>query len=192
MLKSEVLSILSQKISDCTLCEELTDDRKAWGYHTVPGEGAPNARLMIIGESPGKDEAEQGKPFVGPSGRLLNKIIQAAGWKREDIFIANILKCRPPNNRDPLPLEAANCRRFLDIQIRCVDPEAILCLGRIACLYLLGRSPESRMASLRGIHDYQGRMVVCSFHPSYLLRNPPAKADLWEDIQPLIEKLAAK
>jgi DNA polymerase len=144
---------------------------------------------MIIGEAPGQDEAEQGRPFVGRAGKLLDNIIAANGWKRDDIFIANILKCRPPSNRDPQPDEAANCRRFLDLQISCVDPEFIICLGKIASIYLLNRSPDRTMSSLRGTHEYDNRLVVCTYHPSYLLRNSSAKADVWKDLEIIREKM---
>lgn len=186
MLKSEALQILERKIAGCRLCQELTEYREANSYKTVPGIGNPNARAMIIGEAPGQNEAEQGEPFIGKAGNLLTNILTAANWKREDVYITNILKCRPPKNRDPQPEEAANCRKFLDLQIRCVDPEWILCFGRISSVFLLGHSPDTTIGSLRKkIHEYQGRKVICTYHPSYLLRQPTAKKDVWEDLQPV-------
>jgi DNA polymerase len=188
MKQSQALEILGQKIAKCELCAELTEYRKAHNYLTVPGEGMPNARIMILGEAPGENEAKQGRPFVGKAGNLLTKIIEKCGWTREAVYICNILKCRPPGNRDPLPDEAANCRKFLDLQVRIIDPEWILCFGRIASVFLLGRGPDTKIGSLRGeIHTYQDKKVICTYHPSYLLRNPAAKADVWEDLQPVVK-----
>jgi uracil-DNA glycosylase family 4 len=185
--QSSVLKIIADKIAGCHRCSELSEYREANCGKTVPGEGNPNADLMIIGEAPGADEAEQGRPFVGRAGKLLDSIIEAAGWKREELFIANILKCRPPGNRVPTDEEAANCRQYLDFQIKAVNPNRILCLGKTASRFLLGKGEEVTMGSMRGEHEYQGRKVICSYHPSYLLRNPEAKADLWHDIQPFRE-----
>lgn len=187
MLKSEALTVLSSKIAKCTLCAELSEFRTENSYLTVPGEGNPNAELMILGEAPGQDEAESGRPFVGRAGKLLDSIIQAAGWQREEIFICNILKCRPPKNRVPTSEEAANCRKFLDLQIKCVDPSMILCLGKTASIFLLGKPEDRSMGSMRGEHEYQGRKVICTYHPSYLLRTPSAKAEVWADIQPFLK-----
>lgn len=184
--KSEALQIIADKVSTCTLCEELSGYRQENNYKTVPGQGNPTARVMFLGEAPGKDEAESGLAFVGRAGQLLTNIIEAAGWTRDDIFICNILKCRPPGNRDPEVEEAKNCRKFLDLQIRCVDPEWIVCLGRIASTHMLGKPPETTMGSMRGVHDVDGRKILCTYHPSYLLRNPAAKKDVWEDLKPLV------
>ena len=193
MLQSEALQILEQKIAPCTKCAELSQYRTDSHYKTVPGEGSANARVMIIGEAPGENEAKEGRPFVGKAGKLLTSIIEAAGWTRESVFIANILKCRPPGNRDPLPDEAANCRPYLDMQIKVINPEWILCFGRISSVYLLGHVPETTIGSLRHkTHEYQGRKVICTYHPSYLLRNPAAKKDVWEDLQPVISALQSK
>lgn len=193
MQKSEALQILEQKIAKCELCEEITEWRVKSDWKTVPGVGNPNADVMIIGEAPGKNEAEQGEPFVGKAGNLLTQILEAAGWSRKQVFIANILKCRPPGNRDPLKEEADNCRKFLDLQIRCIDPSWILCFGRISSVFLLGHDPGTTIGSLRGeTHTYQGRNVICTYHPSYLLRQPSAKADVWNDIQPAILALQSK
>jgi len=193
MLKSQALQILEQKISACRLCQELAEYRDANQYKTVPGIGNPNARIMIIGEAPGQNEAEEGEPFVGKAGKLLTNIINAAGWQREDVFITNILKCRPPGNRDPQPDEAANCRKFLDLQIRCVNPEWILCFGRISSVFLLGKDVQTTIGSLRKeIHEYQGKKVICTYHPSYLLRQPAAKKDVWNDLQPVLLALQSE
>jgi len=189
MKKQDALKIIADKVAACTLCEELCSYRKENEYLTVPGEGHPNADLMIIGEAPGEDEAKSGSPFVGRAGKLLNTIIENVGWKREYIFIANTIKCRPPKNRDPQEDEAANCRKFLDMQIKVVDPIWIVCLGRISSRFLLGFSEKITMGSLRGQHEYQGRKVMCTYHPSYLLRNPAAKEEVWMDLQPVIADL---
>jgi DNA polymerase len=190
MLKSEALQIIANNIASCTKCEELTAFRAENNGKTVPGVGNPDARLMCVGEAPGKDESESGFPFVGKSGRLLTNILAAAGFSRDEIFIANILKCRPPGNRDPKPEEAANCRKYLDLQIQCVNPEWIVCFGRISSINLLGLPPDTKIGSLRGeIHEYRGRKVICSYHPAYLLRNPSAKEDVWKDLQPVIAAL---
>lgn len=189
MLKSQALQLLEQKISVCKLCQELAAYREENNYKTVPGVGNSNAQIMVIGEAPGENEAEEGEPFVGKAGKLLTNIIQAAGWERHEVFITNILKCRPPGNRDPQKEEAGNCRKFLDLQIKCVDPEWILCFGRISSSFLLGHDPlTTTIGSLRGtVHDYQGRKVICTYHPSYLLRQPAAKSEVWKDLQPAIQ-----
>lgn len=189
MLKSGCLNILGEKIAACRLCSDLVELRDEKLYKTVPGEGHPNASLMIIGEAPGEDEAKSGRPFVGRAGKLLDNIIEAAKWKREDVYICNILKCRPPANRVPLPDEAKNCRKFLDMQIKIVDPKWILCLGLTASQYLLGVEKETTMGKMRGQHTFQGKNVICTYHPSYLLRTPSAKKDVWADIQPIISAL---
>jgi uracil-DNA glycosylase family 4 len=187
MRKIEALRIIAEKVASCTRCEEISQYRIANKCLTAAGEGNPDARIFVLGEALGKNESEQGRPFVGKAGALLTKILQAAGWRREDVFITNILRCRPPNNRDPLPEEAKNCRQFLDMQLRCVQPEWILCLGRIASVYLLGLDPDTTIGSLRGkIHEFAGKKVICSYHPSYLLRNPAAKELVWQDLQPVI------
>jgi len=193
MLKREALQILDQKIRTCTKCEELSQYRQENKYKYVPGVGNPDAKIVVIGEAPGQNEAEQGEPFVGKAGGLLTNILKAAGWSREQVFITNVLKCRPPGNRDPEPTEATNCRKFLEMQIRCIDPEWILCFGRIASVHLLGLEPDTTIGSLRGkIHEYQGRKVICTYHPSYLFHNPGAKSLVWEDLQPVILALQSK
>jgi DNA polymerase len=187
MLKTEALQLLEQKIAVCTKCTELADYRTANNYKTVPGIGNPSTKLMIIGEAPGENEAKQGLPFVGKAGALLTNILKAAGWSREELFVTNTVKCRPPGNRDPEPCEAANCRKFLELQIKVIDPLWIVCFGRIASVYLLGLDPSTTIGSLRGeVHEFQGKKVICTYHPSYLLRNPAAKKDVWDDLQPAI------
>lgn len=193
MLKREALQILEQKIAGCTKCEELTEYRRANNYRTVPGNGNPAARVFVLGEAPGENEAKQGVPFCGKAGNLLNNILKAAGLSRDDVFVTNVLKCRPPGNRDPEKCEADNCRKYLDMQLKCVNPEWIVCFGRIASVNLLGKEPDTTIGSLRGVvHEYNGRKVICTYHPSYILQCPTdekqtaAKKAVWEDLQPLL------
>ena len=156
----------------------------------VFGVGNPGARLMFIGEGPGRDEDLRGEPFVGRAGQLLTKIIQAMGYTREDVYIANAVKCRPPKNRDPESDEVAACRHFLMRQVALIQPEVIVLLGRSAVGAVLGLgAPLSR---LRGtFRDWNGAQVMCTYHPAYLLRNPSAKGMVWEDMQLVRDKLAA-
>ena len=156
----------------------------------VFGVGNSDARLMFIGEGPGRDEDLQGEPFVGRAGQLLTKIIQAMGYQREDVYIANAVKCRPPQNRDPKTGEIEACRHFLMRQVALIQPEVIVLLGRSAVGAVLGLSePLSR---LRGtFRDWNGTKVMCTYHPAYLLRNPSAKGMVWEDMQLVRDKLAA-
>jgi DNA polymerase len=189
MQKSEALQILERKIAACTLCQELVEYRQSYNWKTVPGVGNPNAQIMVIGEAPGENEAKQGEPFVGKAGKLLTTILEKAGMPRDRVFITNILKCRPPGNRDPMKEEADNCRKFLDMQIRCIDPQWILCFGRIASVFLLDCPLDTPMGEMRGEHFYEDKKVICTYHPSYLLRTPAAKKAVWEDLQPVIRAL---
>lgn len=178
------LEVLAEEVAACTLCEELASTRT----QTVFGVGNPNARLCILGEAPGADEDRLGEPFVGRGGQLLNKIIEACKLKRSDVYILNVLRCRPPGNRNPTEEEAHNCRRFLDRQLQLVDPEFICCMGAVAAQNLL--STTTTIGRLRGsIHDYQGRKVVCTYHPAYLLRNPSAKKYAWDDMKMLMRAM---
>ena len=146
---------------------------------------------MFIGEAPGADEDRQGEPFVGAAGQLLNRILEACQLLRADIYICNILRCRPPGNRTPAPDEAANCREYLDGQIEIVDPDYIVCLGSVAAKNLLA-SVES-IGKLRGRFFTHGRAkVVCTYHPAYLLRNPAAKKDVWADMKFLMRELGVE
>lgn len=148
----------------------------------VFGVGNPHADLVLIGEAPGADEDAQGEPFVGRAGQLLTKILGAIGFKREDVYICNILKCRPPNNREPLPDEVELCEPYLWKQLELLQPKLILCLGRVAAKALL-KTNES-LAALRGkLHDYHGTRVMVTYHPAALLRNPNWKRPTWEDVQ---------
>jgi len=169
---------LEAEVAACTRCV-----LHATRTQTVFGVGRRDADLMIIGEAPGADEDRQGEPFVGRAGQLLNAMLKAIGLKREDVYIANILKCRPPNNRDPRPEEAASCSSYLDRQIGLLEPRVILALGRIAAQWLL--QSESSIGRLRGqVLEYgAGRIpIVVTYHPAYLLRSPLAKAKSWQDL----------
>jgi DNA polymerase len=178
------LHVLQEEVATCTRCAELACTRT----QTVFGGGNADARLCFVGEAPGADEDRQGEPFVGRAGQLLNKIIEACRMRREDVYICNILKCRPPENRNPTPAEAANCRRFLERQLELIQPEFICCLGSIAAQNLLGTTQS--IGKLRGkLHHYRGAQVVCTYHPAYLLRNPAAKKDTWEDMKFLIREM---
>jgi DNA polymerase len=177
------LAELAKIVSVCTKCELHTSRKQ-----TVFGVGNPCAKLLFIGEAPGADEDAQGEPFVGRAGQLLNKIIAAMGMKREEVFIANILKCRPPQNRDPLPSEVQCCEEYLRAQIALIRPKYICALGRIAAHWLL--KTEAPLGALRaGSHTYEGIPVVVTYHPAALLRNPAFKAPCWEDMKKLMAAL---
>ena len=184
-IAAETLEPVEAEALSCVACR-LHETRTK----VVFGVGNPDARLMFIGEGPGRDEDLQGEPFVGRAGQLLTKIIQAMGYQREDVYIANILKCRPPQNRDPQADEVAACRHFLMRQVALVEPEIIVLLGRSAVGAVLGLSaPLSR---LRGtFRDWNGAQVMCTYHPAYLLRTPSAKGLVWEDMQLVRDRLAA-
>jgi len=174
---------LAATVRECTLCGLC-----ATRTQTVFGTGDVHARLMVIGEAPGADEDRQGEPFVGRAGQLLNSMLKAAGFAREQVYIANILKCRPPNNRDPLTEESDRCLPYLRRQIELVDPAAILCLGRIATQRLLGE--EAPLGRLRGRTFRIGHTpVVVTYHPAYLLRAPSEKRKAWDDLKLAMEVL---
>lgn len=178
------LEVLDNRVKKCTRCDELSRLRNK----TVFGVGDPEARLLFIGEAPGADEDAQGEPFVGKAGQLLDKIIAACGFRREDLYICNILKCRPPGNRAPEPDECTNCREYLVAQLAIVDPEFIVCWGAVAATNLLGiTTPIGKLR--RTFHTHGRAKVLCTYHPSYLLRNPPVKKDVWEDMQLLLAEM---
>ncbi|NOY28984.1 MAG: uracil-DNA glycosylase [Planctomycetes bacterium] len=178
------LAVMQAEVAACTLCPELASART----QTVFGVGNPQARLCFLGEAPGADEDRQGEPFVGPAGQLLNKILGACRLSREDVYLLNVLKCRPPENRNPEAEEAQNCRHFLDQQLQLLNPEFICCLGAVAAQNLLGTT--SAIGRLRGrLHDYRGIRVVCTYHPAYLLRNPAAKKHTWDDMKLLMREM---
>jgi len=164
----------------CALCETRTQ--------TVFGTGDRHARLMVVGEAPGAEEDRQGEPFVGRAGMLLNAMLRAAGFERGQVFIANVLKCRPPNNRDPSPEESDRCLPYLHRQIELVGPAAILCVGRIAAQRLLGC--EETLGRMRGrLHRLGTVPVVVTYHPAYLLRSPGEKRKSWADLQLALQVL---
>jgi len=179
-----LLDVLAAEVAGCTRCQLLARTRK----QTVFGVGSPHARLCFLGEAPGADEDRQGEPFVGRAGQLLTKIIEACTLKREDVYLLNVLKCRPPDNRNPLPDEVRNCRGFLNRQLEIIRPEFLCCLGAVAAQTLLDTTQT--IGRLRGrFHEYQGVRVLCTYHPAYLLRNPAAKNDTWQDMQLLIREM---
>jgi uracil-DNA glycosylase family 4 len=173
----ESLDAIRADLGDCRRCK-LSSGRK----NIVFGSGKPNAELMFVGEAPGADEDEQGLPFVGRAGQLLTKIIEAIGMRREEVYICNILKCRPPGNRNPEIDEIASCEPFLFRQIASVQPKVICALGTFGAQTLL-RTTEA-IGRLRGqLIDYRGSKLMATFHPAYLLRNPNEKRKVWEDMQ---------
>jgi DNA polymerase len=177
------LAALAKTVSVCTRCA-LHQSRK----QTVFGVGNPHAKLLFIGEAPGADEDAKGEPFVGRAGQLLNKIIAAMGMKREDVYIANVLKCRPPQNRDPLPSEVECCEEYLRAQIALIQPRYICALGRIAAHWLL--KTDAPLGAMRsGQYRYEGIPVIVTYHPAALLRNPAFKAPCWEDMKKLMALL---
>jgi len=181
---SPSLALLQDEVAACTLCQQLASTRT----QTVFGVGNPQARLCFLGEAPGADEDRRGEPFVGLAGQLLDKILGACGLSREEVYILNVLKCRPPGNRNPEAEEAQNCHRFLDQQLQLIQPEFICCLGAVAAQNLLGTT--SAIGRLRGrLHDYRGMQVVCTYHPAYLLRNPAAKKHTWDDMKLLMREM---
>ena len=181
------LAVLQQQVADCTRCDELARTRT----QTVFGVGNPSARLCFLGEAPGADEDRLGEPFVGRAGQLLTKIIEACRMKREDVYILNMIKCRPPNNRNPLPQELANCRGYLDRQLDLIRPEFICCLGAVAAQNLLGTTLS--IGKLRGkVHPYRGAKVVCTYHPAFLLRSPAYKKETWEDMKLLMREMGVE
>jgi DNA polymerase len=174
---SETVEELNSLICNCQKCR-LGATRTKFVF----GVGNPNADIVLIGEAPGADEDAKGEPFVGRAGQLLNKILEATGFKREEVFICNILKCRPPGNRNPLPDEVEKCKPYLDYQLNLIKPKLILLLGRVAAESLL--KAKEPLAKLRGkVHDYKGYKVMITFHPAALLRNPNWKRPAWEDMK---------
>jgi DNA polymerase len=174
----DLLAEIRADIGDCTRCKLHRLGRT----QIVFGVGNPNADLMFVGEAPGHDEDVQGFPFVGRAGQLLTKIIEAIGMKREDVYIANVLKCRPPQNRNPEPDEVATCEPFLLRQIDAIRPRVIVALGSFAARTLLGT--EESISRLRGrAYEYHGAKLVCTYHPAYLLRSPDKKRETWEDMK---------
>lgn len=181
--QAEELKNIREEIGDCKrckLCEKRTQ--------IVFGVGNPRAQLMFVGEGPGRDEDLQGEPFVGRAGQLLTKMIEAMGFKRSDVYIANIVKCRPPDNRLPEPDEVEHCLPFLLKQIAAVQPKILVTLGNLASQTLLGT--KTGITTLRGkFHDFHGTQLMPTYHPAYLLRNPNMKKPCWEDLKQVMAAL---
>jgi uracil-DNA glycosylase len=181
------LQAIRDLIGDCTRCPLAYAGRRT----IVFGDGDPNARLMFVGEGPGADEDASGIPFVGKAGQLLNNMINAMGLKREQVYIANVVKCRPPANRTPEPVEANTCSPFLLEQIDVIRPEVIVALGGTAATYLLG--VKQSLGSLRGTwHSCRGSKVAVTYHPAFLLRDPTQKGEAWKDLQRVMAELGLK
>ena len=186
LFRSRELTVLAERVSRCDRCPELTSTRS----QTVFGVGPVGAEICFVGEAPGFDEDRQGEPFVGVAGQLLNKIIAACGLRREDVYICNILRCRPPGNRQPKPDECDNCREFLDRTIELVGPKVLCCLGAVAAQNLL--RTKVGITKLRGkFYEYRNIPVLCTFHPAALLEglSPEKKKDVWEDMKMMLAKI---
>ncbi|HWW98114.1 MAG TPA: uracil-DNA glycosylase [Edaphobacter sp.] len=185
--KAEALAAIQEDIGDCTRCPLAYAGRRT----IVFGDGDANARLMFVGEGPGADEDTSGVPFVGKAGQLLNNMIQAMGLKREQVYIANIVKCRPPANRVPEPVEANTCDQFLLQQIDVVQPEVLVALGATAAMYLLG--VKRSLVALRGKwHSCRGAKLAVTYHPAFLLRDPRMKSEAWKDLQMVMKEMGLK
>lgn len=181
------LDVLRDEVAACRLCEPLAKART----HTVFGVGPATARLCFLGEAPGADEDASGQPFVGRAGQLLTKIIESCTLSRDEVYILNVLKCRPPDNRPPLPGETANCRGYFEKQLEIIAPEYICCLGTTAAQALL-QTDETIGKLRKRWFAWKSSHVICTYHPSYLLRNPPAKRDVWDDMKLLMAKLGVQ
>lgn len=180
------LGLLAEVVSKCMRCSELCSTRT----QTVFGVGALDVDVCFVGEAPGADEDKQGEPFVGAAGRLLNKIIEASGFKRENVYICNTIKCRPPGNRAPKPEEMANCREYFDKQIALVKPKYIVALGGTAAQNML--ATNTSIGKLRGkFHQFNGIPLMVTYHPAYLLphRAPHMKGEVWADMKMLLTKM---
>lgn len=188
MTKIELLTILQEKVKACTLCPELVANRT----QTVFSDGDYRSNILICAEAPGRNEDKDGIPLIGRAGQLLNNILADNGIDRKDVYICNVLKCRPPNNRTPTEEECTNCSKFLKMQIKIVNPKYIIALGAVAAQHLL--KTESPIGRLRGRwYEYKDHpvaaKVLATWHPAYLLRTPAAKADVHEDLQLLLKEL---
>ncbi len=179
---ADLLNEIAQEVAECKAC-----GLHAMRKHVVPGEGSPQAELLFVGEAPGAEEDRLGRPFVGECGDLLEKMIVAMHFKREEVFILNVLKCRPPENRNPEPQEVRACEQFLLRQIQIIQPKIIVTLGRFAAQLLLATTDS--MGRLRGQwREYNGIPLMPTYHPSYLLRTPSDKRKAWEDLQKVMHK----
>ena len=179
----EALERLRETVAECRACQ-LCDQRT----QTVFGAGNPAARLMFVGEGPGADEDRAGEPFVGPAGQLLTRMIEAMGLRREDVYIANVVKCRPPDNRNPNPEEVAACSEYLRRQIAFIQPQVIVALGAVAAAAFLGEGASVGRSRNR-FREVDGRAVLVTYHPAYLLRSPQEKRKVWDDLQLVLARL---
>jgi uracil-DNA glycosylase family 4 len=180
------LEALARRVAGCTRCAVLVNSRT----HTVFGAGPLNPDILFLGEAPGADEDRIGEPFIGAAGEVLNNLLHVAGIRRVEVYITNLLKCRHPGNRTPLPGEIGNCREYLDRQIALIRPKYICTLGGCASQNLLGSTQT--IGKLRGrFHDYKGIPVLCTYHPAFLLpgRSPEKKRDVWEDMKLLLRRM---
>jgi len=180
----DVFAKMRKEVASCIACQALVRNRT----QTVFGIGSVTPRVVFFGEAPGADEDKQGVPFVGRAGQLLTKIIEACTFQRDDVYILNVLKCRPPDNRVPEPDEVNNCRHYFERQFDTLQPEYIVCVGATPAQALLETTLS--IGKLRGkFHSYRGSKVVCTYHPAYLLRNPDAKKFVWEDLQMMLRDM---
>ena len=188
MIRLKQFKALEKKTLKCTLCS-LSETRNK----VVFGDGNPNALLMFIGEGPGADEDRLGKPFVGRAGKLLDKILAAMNLKRSEVYIGNIIKCRPPENRNPLPNEAESCLPYIKKQIELIQPVVLIALGKVAAVHLLGINPNASVKSIRErIYNYKGTPMVVTYHPAALLRTSAWKAPVWKDMQMVMKLLSGE
>jgi uracil-DNA glycosylase family 4 len=185
-VEGDTLERIVSDMGDCTRCK-----LHAGRTHIVFGEGSPKAELVFVGEGPGHDEDVQGLPFVGRAGRLLNQIIEAMGLRRQDVYICNVVKCRPPENRTPERDEIATCSPFLLRQLAAIQPKVIVCLGSVAAQTLLGTNKG--ISHYRGQwFEFRGSRLIATYHTAYLLRNPEAKRDVWNDLKKVMAVLGLK
>jgi DNA polymerase len=182
-VQDDTLLKIREDIGDCTRCKLHKGRNKI-----VFGDGSPNAKLVFIGEGPGADEDAQGLPFVGRAGKLLTQMIEAMGLQRKDVYICNVVKCRPPENRTPEPDEVEVCSPYLLRQIDVINPKVLVCLGAVAAKTLL--ETNRGITQFRGQWlEWRGRKLMATYHPAYLLRNPNAKGDVWKDLQKVMAEL---
>jgi DNA polymerase len=195
MNKQRRLQLMAEKVAECNYCPHLAESRT----QTVFGDGNPESKIVFLGEAPGADEDAQGLPFVGRAGKLLDNILAACGLSRQDIYICNILKCRPPGNRNPNGEEIKKCSPYLKLQLTVLNPDYIVCMGLVASHSLLGpRGVNTKdepfyepMRAMRGKwyhYEPTDSKVLCTYHPAYLLRNPNAKKLVWQDLQLLLKE----
>lgn len=188
LMPRKSLEEIREELGECTRCK-LSEGRTS----IVFGEGNPKARIVFVGEGPGADEDAQGRPFVGRAGKLLNRIIKAMGFEREDVYICNVVKCRPPQNRNPEPDEMQTCEPFMFAQLRAIEPEVIICLGAVSAHSVLKLKKKVSLGSLRQQFFPLGKSkVMVTYHPAALLRNPNYKKPLWEDMKIALREMGLK